>query len=66
VSHSIGFGLKHTVLDDRNACTERVRNTAGTLLDHVLQLVAEKKLPTLGVGVILTRSKVNLRAPGES
>ena len=64
--HTIRLGFEGPVLHHGDARAEGVSDAAGTLLDDVGQLVAQQFLSLCGLGVVLARGEVNVRAPSES
>jgi hypothetical protein len=65
-SQPIRFRFERLILDHRDAAAERIRNAPGPLLHHVNQFMSKQHLPLLRVRIILARSEMNIRTPGES
>jgi hypothetical protein len=65
MTHAVGLGLESVILHDSDTRAKRIGNPSGTLLHHMLQLMAEEELALGSMGIVLAVSEVDLRTPCE-
>jgi hypothetical protein len=65
MTHAVGFRLESLILHDGDARAKWIGDTSGTLLHHMLQLMAEEELAVGSMWIVLAVGEVDLRTPGE-
>jgi hypothetical protein len=65
MTHAVGLGLESLILHDGYTGAKRIGNSSGTLLHHMLKLMAEEELAVGSVGIVLAVGEMDLRTPGE-